>query len=234
MLLWNILISSRAVARLPQRKTKPAEQYGGRTTSTRQSQCPGRLSPQKAQSSADQVVPPAHQIETQDRPTMPRSFLFFFFRFLLCCSCRGGFCQPSVASYTGMNFERVWLPTHICFAKRANLFMSYNALTNQPMNHLDNLQLLYWMLCFIITSHKGPELRTSCLEEMPPHVRMWLAKVDEAAIAKDGHISKKIFLLPVQDQFMSLKPVAEALHSLPCTRGRNERRGKEAYGKARL
>jgi len=96
----------------------------------------------------------------------------------------------------------------------SHIFRSYGSLGGFVAgSHLDDLESIYWILCFIIAHHDGPDLATSRLAKTPSVLVGWLSEDEwSAVIAKNSHLTED-FNLPVQDWFRPLEPLARSLHS---------------------
>jgi hypothetical protein len=106
--------------------------------------------------------------------------------------------------------------------------MSRNALRKYPTTHCNNLESLYYLFCFIITAHTGPNLSTSRLPHagLPEDLKLWfLGQPSFVAVAKKGHLDGEDFMLPVQNVFNPLEPLAVKLHGFLHTRVRYDKYG---------
>ncbi|KAF8520516.1 hypothetical protein JB92DRAFT_3111727 [Gautieria morchelliformis] len=96
------------------------------------------------------------------------------------------------------------------------VFWPRNALNNNPTTHCDDLESIYYLLCFIIAGHTRLDLCNSRLPDskIPRYVSNWM--LDEADFVfqnKEGYIRITAFPIPVQDEFKVLEPLAAKLHA---------------------
>ncbi|KAF8480547.1 hypothetical protein JB92DRAFT_2837657 [Gautieria morchelliformis] len=98
----------------------------------------------------------------------------------------------------------------------SKIFMPRNALRKYPTTHCDDLESLYYLFCFIITAHTGPSLGKSRLphDDLPDDLQLWFQeRPGSLATAKKGHLAGQEFMIPVQNAFKPLEPLAIKLHS---------------------
>ena len=82
-------------------------------------------------------------------------------------------------------------------------------------SHLEDLESLYWLLCFIIAGHSGPDLATCRLAPKlwPADIQLWQTpNAPAAAAAKEGHL-RRVFKLTVQQCFEGLERLVRNLHA---------------------
>ncbi|KAF8521685.1 hypothetical protein JB92DRAFT_3094405 [Gautieria morchelliformis] len=98
----------------------------------------------------------------------------------------------------------------------SSIFMSRAALDKKPTTHCDDLESLYYLLCFIIAGHKSLEIGSSRLPHpaLPRFLKRWM--LDDPLDVSDGkkyHFTDRSFSIVVQEKFMPLRPLASRLYS---------------------
>jgi hypothetical protein len=94
--------------------------------------------------------------------------------------------------------------------------MSRAALDKKPTTYCEDLESLYYLLCFIIAGHTSQDIGTSRLpqDDLPRALKRWM--LDDPLDASDGkkyHFTDAYFNLQVQEAFMPLRPLASRLYS---------------------
>jgi hypothetical protein len=124
--------------------------------------------------------------------------------------------QPTVRHITGWYNVQLYIgPTsfdHTCF-KGSLMFMPRNALNNLPTAHCDDLESVYYLLCFIIGGHSEVDLFRSRLSDMHPQIDEWMLQNRTKAVRyKRSHLRAEASEVLVQHVFQPLTSLAAKLH----------------------